>query len=278
MNPPPPPSRLTSIQTPFRYIHQGTAHRFGTWFPPKSIRLLAFDPPYYKIVDEEWDNQWKSVGEYVQWFIDFLRAYRPALTDDASVIFFGGLGSHGCRPFQKVMEAIEEPAARLNLTYRNQIAWKKRRAYGKSHDYLFCREEIVWYSASPERTSVVFNVPYLNEKRGYEGWNKEYPAHSEFKRVSNVWADIPELMRPPRKCAKPVELMGRIIDTHSMPGDLVVDPFAGWGTTGIAALGYRGENLPRAAPRRFEGFEAIAVDADSANARCVNVANGRAPE
>lgn len=122
---------------------------------------------------------------------------------------------------------------------------------------------------SPERTEVTFNIPLTNIERGYEGYNKKYPAKSKFKRVTNVWSDIPELMRPKRKAQKPVPLMERIIQTHSNPGDLVVDPFAGWGTTGIAALGLG---------RRFFGNEGIIEDAKEANERCEAVVKTLTPD
>lgn len=128
-----------------------------------------------------------------------------------------------------------------------------------SHDYLFCREEIAWYSMSPERTKVTFNIPLTNIKRGYAGWNPKYKAKSEYKRVSNVWTDIPELQRPERQAQKPIPLMNRLIETHSNMGDLVVDCFAGWGTTGVSALSLK---------RRFLGCEASVEDAKAANNRC----------
>jgi len=215
------------------FVYSLDAIDFANFFDDGQIDLLCFDPPYYKIVEDSWDNQWQSLDEYVGWFMQLLEAYKPKLSQTGSVVFFGQLGSPGIRPLQKILLEIEDRDLYL---VRNQITWKKRRAYGKSHDYLFCREEIVWLSKSKERTGVAFNIPYLSEKRGYEGWNKDYPAKSEYKRVSNVWADIPELMRPERSCQKPVELLDRIVQTHSNPGDLVVDPFAGYGTCGISAL------------------------------------------
>jgi len=198
-----------------------------------SVDLLLTDPPYSGVLGADWDNQWTNADAYAGWFCSVIEAFLPKLKQSASVIFFGGLGKHGDKPLFRTMLAIE---AKCLLQYRNLITWKKRRAYGKSHDYLFCREEIAWYSVSKERTGVTFNVPLLDEKRGYEGFSKKYPAKSEFKRVSNVWTDIPELMRPKRVAQKPVELMRRLVKTHSNEGDLVVDPFAGSGTTGIAAL------------------------------------------
>jgi DNA modification methylase len=115
---------------------------------------------------------------------------------------------------------------------------------------------------SSERTKVTFNIPLTNIKRGYNGFNSKYPAKSEFKRVSNVWTDIPELMRPERNTQKPIALMERIIQTHTNPGDLVVDTFCGWGTTGVAAL-----KLGRV----FLGCERIPEDAKLANERCLAV-------
>lgn len=244
-----------------RYCFNSDATGFASEFPDASVDLLAFDPPYYGIVQSGWDNQWRSVAEFVGWFVTLVRAWRPKLKPHGSMVFFGGLGKHNERPFYRVQLALEEITGPFALTYRNTITWKKRRAYGKSHDYLFTREEFVWYSASPERTQVRFNIPLLNEKRGYAGFNPKYPAKSEYKRVSNVWTDIPELMRPERECQKPGPLMERIVQTHSNPGDLVVDPFVGWGTTGVAAVGLG---------RDFAGCEGIAADCEAANARILN--------
>lgn len=240
------------------YIVPQDVFGFIATLQDESVDLFLSDPPYMDIVKDSWDNQWATVQDYVDWMYRVLEAIKPKMKPHGSVVFFGGIGKHGQRPFFKVLDAVESK----NLyTYRNIITWGKRRAYGKSHDYLFCREEIVWYSMSPERTEVTFNIPLTNIKRGYTGWNKKYGAKSEFKRVTNVWTDIPELMRPKRNTQKPVELMERLVQTHSNPDDLVVDPFCGWGTTGIAALKLG---------RRFLGCERIVEDAKQANQRCLD--------
>ncbi len=247
------------------YVHPLDCFDFANSLEDGSVSLLLTDPPYMGIVEDSWDNQWSSVDAYVEWMHSLLAAFKPKLTETGSVLFFGGVGKHGERPFFKLMEKIEDTNL---LTYRNLITWKKRRAYGKSHDYLFCREEIAWYSVSPERTKVTFNIPLLDVKRGYAGFNSKYPAKSEFKRVSNVWDDIPEIMRPKRTAQKPTQLMDRLISTHSNEGDLIADPFVGFGTTGISALQLG---------RRFQGSEAIVADAKEANNRCREAA-GLPPE
>jgi DNA modification methylase len=245
------------------YVSAETAEDFLQSLQPETVDLILIDPPYYGIVDDSWDNQWSSVEDYVAWLSSTCLRALPLLKSNGSLIFFGGIGKHGCHPFWSVCERLERGDNMGHYTFRNMITWKKRRAYGKSHDYLFCREEIAWYSKSPDRTSVTFNIPLTSEKRGYAGWNKKYAAKSEFKRVSNVWDDVPELMRPERNCQKPLPLMRRLVETHSNPNDLIVDMFVGYGTTGIAALGLG---------RKFVGCEAIAADAIAADDRCIKAA------
>ena len=220
-----------SFRDPF--VYKLDVNVFAGIFPNESIDLLCFDPPYMGIVDDEWDNQWATTEQYVDWFMTFMGKFRIKMARNSSVLFFGGIGQENNRAFFDVIRAMDRSR---DWTYRNIITWKKRRAYGKEHDYLFCREEIAWYSTSSIKENVTFNIPLLDEKRGYAGFNAKYPAKSEYKRVSNVWDDIPELMRPERKCQKPLDLMDRIIKTHSNPGDVVVDPFVGWGSTGVSAV------------------------------------------
>lgn len=245
------------------YITAQDARCFLESLPDGSVDLVLTDPPYYGIVSNAWDNQWPTVEAFVNWLTGIFETARLKLRDTGSLVFFGGIGKHGQRPLLKVMEQLE---ARRSYIYRNWITWGKRRAYGKCNDYLFCREEILWYTCSNQYT---FNIPYLAEKRGYAGFNPKYPAKSEYKRVTNVWSDISELFRPERACQKPEPLIARLVETHSNPGDLVVDPFAGFGTTGLVALKLG---------RRFQGCEILADDAVAANQRCEVVATNQCCE
>lgn len=234
-----------------RYIFNEDARAFVESLPAESVDLVLTDPPYYGIVKDSWDNQWPNVDAFVDWLFPILAACRRILKPTGTLIFFGGIGKQGQRPLLKLIERMDD-----FYVYQNWITWGKRRAYGKKDDYLFTREEILWYTCSETFT---FNIPLLDEKRGYAGFNPKYPAKSEYKRVTNVWSDIPELFRPERYCQKPENLMARLVATHSNPGDMIVDPFAGFGTTGIVALKMG---------RWFAGSEKIAADAEAADQRC----------
>lgn len=62
-------------------------------------------------------------------------------------------------------------------------------------------------------------------------------------RLDNLWLDIPDMMHLPvaertgYPTQKPLALLQRIVAVSSNPGDLVLDPFAGAGTTLLAAAG-----------------------------------------
>ena len=153
------------------YVKAQEASEFLDDLDSLSVDLFVLDPPYFEIVpDVEWDNQWESEDEYVNWLLKLLNKAKDKLKSSGSLVLFGGIGKHGEHPVFDVVRGMEK----LGYCYRNWITWKKRRAYGKSHDYLFCREEIFWFSASHERTKVTFNVPLTNIKRGYAGKAKKY--------------------------------------------------------------------------------------------------------
>ncbi len=208
----------------------------GEFGSPEVERLLAFyehklplivaDPPYGEIVENSWDKGIKA-SNYMAWTKDCL----TYLSKGASLYMWGGIGKPGNRIFFEWLSTVEKETG---MTLRNLITWKKRRAYGKKDDYLFTREECAWL-INGEKPKI-FNIPLLDIERGYMGFNKDYPAKSKYLRRSNVWADISELFVGKVHIAqKPERLAEIMIETHTRKGDTVMDPFAGSGSTGLAA-------------------------------------------
>jgi len=82
----------------------------------------------------------------------------------------------------------------------------------------------------------VFNIPLLEKVRGYEGYNKKYPAKSEFLRRTNVWSDITEIFKgkthPAEKAARVCEIP---IEVSSNKDEWVLDLFGGSGSAAVAA-------------------------------------------
>jgi DNA modification methylase len=214
------------------------------------VPLVIADPPYGNILRAGWDRTALGADEFARWMLRWTFQWSRALLDGAAFYVWGGIGLPGFRPFLRYLLMVEEhfddpgwaynqhrPEFAIGLKLANLITWKKRRAYGVQHNYLFTREELAYFTKGDDiKRPRCFNVPLLEEKRGYAGYNPKYPAKSEHYRRSNVWADVTEVMRgklhPAQKAQRVMEIT---IEVHTQPGEWVIDPFAGSGTTALAA-------------------------------------------
>ena len=116
-----------------------------------------------------------------------------------------------------------------------------------------------YYNLQPNYRKVLQPYKNPNDKRikeriarGITG-ARSYDWFSDIQLVKNV-----SKSEYPHPCPVPVELMERIIKLTTNEGDLVIDPFAGSGSTGVACVNTN---------RRFIGFEIDTLYADMANER-----------
>lgn len=196
------------------------------------LKLIVADPPY-GVLDKatygiDWDEGIKSAN-YLQWTKDC----QQYLVKGGSLYMWGGIGKPHNRIFFDYLARVEDETT---MTMRNLITWAKRRAYGLPDNYLFIREECAWL-VNGEKPKV-FHIPYLDQERGYEGWNPKYKAKSKYLRRGNIWKDVSEFFKPGEKvhiAQKPEKLAQIMIETHTNKNDVVMDPFAGSGSTGFAA-------------------------------------------
>ena len=178
--------------------------------------VIIADPPYGNITKEKWDTA--EVDNWIQLFKDF-----EYLGEGVPIYWWGGIGKFKNRPLLEFAARIEKET---NWGIRDWVTWKKKRAYGKSTDYLFVREECLVLTLGASKYKI-FNKPYLDQKRGYAGFSKKYPAKSEYKRRGNVW-DETELFRNKRHICHKAPIVASIpIEVHTNPGGLVLDLYAG---------------------------------------------------
>lgn len=197
------------------------------------VPLVIADPPYGNIVKEKWDRTNDSDELFSNWMIKWTHSWAEnCLLPGGAFYVWGGVGTPGFRPFLRYLSEVEQPN---KFELANLITWSKKRAYGVQNNYLWTREECAYFVVGNAKKPKCFNVPLLDVKRGYAGYNAKYPAKSEFYRRTNVWIDINEMFRgkvhPTQKTQRLHEVM---IEVHTQPGEWVIDPFAGAGTTANA--------------------------------------------
>lgn len=219
------------------FCGDGTHPWYATAIPgitKGKVPLIIADPPYGNVLPEEWDRWGDTEASFTQWMLGWTRTWSELLLPNAAFYVWGGIGTPGFRPFFGYLSRVERETS---LKIANLVTWKKKRAYGIQHNYLFTREECVYlFNGDNIKKPRCFNVPLLETKRGYAGYNKKYPAKSEFYRRSNVWTDVTEVLRgkvhEAQKAQRVIEVP---IEVHTKIGEWVVDPFAGSGTTAFAA-------------------------------------------
>jgi len=197
------------------------------------VPLILTDPPYGKILSAKWDHVIEKEEDFVEWMIDWTRTWSDMLLPGGMFAVWGGIGTPGFRPFFRYIPEVER---RSELKLSNLITWSKKRAYGTATNFLFTREELALFTLGDVKRPRCFNIPLLETKRPYPGFNADYPAKSEYYRRTNVWTDITELLRgkvhPAQKAQRVMEIP---IEVYTQSGEWVVDMFVGSGTTALAA-------------------------------------------
>ena len=214
-------------------VHHADCIEFLHTLPDESIDLILIDPPYYGVVSDAWDNQWASQSDYLSWCEQWMRQSLRVLKPTGSFYIWGAVGS--------VSDSIIHQKLlldRIGFTFRDWITWQKRRGRGNVRGWLYTREEVLWYVK--DNAHYVWNTDeqYSDEPNQFKVGMGGHAVKSEFKRITNVWTDIPEQLT--RKdtlhyTPKPQAALERIIKAHTHAGDVVLDFFSGSGSTGLAA-------------------------------------------
>jgi adenine-specific DNA-methyltransferase len=132
----------------------------------------------------------------------------------------------------------------LGMKMRNRIIWHFGHGLHASKRFSGRYEVILWFTKSDDYT---FNLDDIRVPQKYP--NKKHfkgPKRGELsgnplgKNPSDVW-EIPNVKsnhveKTDHPCQFPVELIERLVLSMTDPGDWIMDPFIGTGTTAVAAL------------------------------------------
>lgn len=198
-----------------------------------AVPLVVTDPPYGNIVNEAWDKTKRTQRAFADWMLDWTSRLAIVVEEGGALYIWGGYGVPGFRPFFEYCARVESETP---WRMANYITWAKKRGYGVQNNYLSTREELLYMVNGDPKRPLRFNIPYLETKRGYAGYNPDYPAKSEFYRRTSVWTDVTEILSGKvHPTQKPLRVVEVPIEVHTEPGEWVYDPFAGSMTTAWAA-------------------------------------------
>lgn len=241
--------------------------------------LVVADPPYWKVIGEKWDYQWRTEEDYIEWSRQWMTAVYHKLRIGGSFYLFGYF-----RMLALLLPVLKE----IGFSLRQQIivdkglkavAGRATRNYKMfpcvTESILFLTKSNIEFSRNllkERQRKLGLTSKEINERLGvksngggmwsiYTGKNicEQFPTRELWGKLqqilefdfpydkivqtfnplmgqSDVWTDIDfysEKRYHPTQ--KPVKLIERLIQVSSNPGDKVLDPFGGSGSTMISA-------------------------------------------
>lgn len=210
---------------------------------PGSAQLVIADPPYFQVLAHAWDQQWPDATAYLDWSLNWLQAAMRVLRADGLLYCFGQVGKRE-QTFLHLMAAATQ-----RWQFHDLITWDRVVGYRERRDSFTPATELMLVlrkSAKPKFNKSAVREPYAAETIQEYLRDKRYQNQAARRRhlaagkyATNLWR-IPSLKgHSQEKCGhptqKPLKLIERIVLASSDPGDLVIDPFLGSGTTAVVA-------------------------------------------
>lgn len=219
-------------------VLQGDFFEAAPCVPAESIDLLFVDPPYNltKQFNRRVFRQ-MSLSDYAGWLEAWIPLVYPMLKPEASVYICGDWRSSS---------AIHQVCDKF-FTVRNRITFEREKGRGARKDWKNSSEDI-WFCTVSKK--YFFDSEAVKLKRrviapyrlngAARDWDTEADGKFRLTNSSNLWTDITVPFwsmseNTPHPTQKPEKLMAKILLASSRPGDRILDPFAGSGTTGVVA-------------------------------------------
>lgn len=252
--------------------------------PDHSIKLVITSPPYN--LGKEYESR-TDVEKYLALQSEIIEQLHRVLSDDGSICWqVGNFVDNGeVYPLDILYYPIFKS---LGLSLRNRIVWRFGHGLHASKRFSGRYETLLWFSKTENYTFNLDSVRVPSKypgKRHYKGPNKgKLSGNPLGKNPSDVWEiiaedwetcwwDIPNVKsNHPEKtahpCQFPIALVERCVLALTDEGDWVFDPYAGAGSSLIAAVMHK---------RKALGSEKENEYVDVARQRLISYFNGTLP-
>src|SRR5205809_6251083 len=233
--------------------------------PAASVDLIFADPPYnlqlqgdlkrpddskVDAVDDDWDK-FSSFSAYDDFTRAWLMAARRVMKPSATIWVIGSYHN-----IFRVRAILQD----LGFWVLNDVMWRKTNPMPnfRGRSFTNAHETLIWAARDPNAKGYTFNYEALKAA------NEDVQARSDW--LIPLCTGEERLKGADGKkvhpTQKPEGLLARVLLSSSKPGDLVIDPFNGTGTTGAVA---------KCLGRRYIGFERDKAYASAAEARIAAV-------
>lgn len=240
----------------------GDTHTALGAFPEGVFQTCITSPPYWSLRDYNIPGQIgleMKVEDYIGALVSVFRDVRRVLRDDGTLwLNIGDSYTSGGRTWRApdrknpIRAMSVRPPTPDGLKPKDLIGIPWRLAFALQADGWYLRADIVWNKPNcqpesvkdrPTRSHEYLFLLTKSEKYVYDNTAKRGPNN---RNIRTVWDINTQAYREAHFATFPPALVEPCVAASTKPGDIVLDPFIGSGTTGLVAV---------AARRRFVGIE-----------------------
>lgn len=225
--------------------------------PEESVDVVVTSPPYNLALKYSQYHDRRDEADYLDWMVAVAEAVRRVMRPDASFFLnIAGSSSQPWLPFELIVRL------RAVFALQNHVAWVKSialpadsvghykpvpgaRFLHRNHEHIFHLTK----SADVKLDRLSIGVPFKDKsniaRRGHAA-DKRCRGDTWFIPYATVQSKAAKFHHPG---TFPVDLPRWAIRLHGKPAPVVLDPFAGTGTTLVAA--------------EMEGAEGIGIELDA---------------
>lgn len=206
-------------------VINGDCIRILRSFPKKLIEFVFADPPYNIGIKYDLHDDNMPRDQYLKWSKEWIGLIYDILKDSGS--FYLAIG--------------DEYAAELNIIakeigfyQRNWIIWHY--TFGQNQRKKFSRAHTHIFYFTKDKDEFTFNTDAIRIPSERQATYNDKRAHPKGKVPDDVWrfsrvcGTFKERING-YPCQMPEALLERVIRVSSNEGDIILDPFAGSGTT-----------------------------------------------
>ncbi len=197
-----------------------------------SVDLVLVDPPYFQIVNNDWDNQWKNEEEYLNWCANWTAQCCRVLKPNRMMIVWGTLKTDTFLKYKlNVLNTFE------NMNGQNEIIWsynwggRAKTNFARKHEYAWC------YSKGKD---FLFNDKDIRIERKVKKNLRTGKEHKEGTIPTCIWEKNNHTTSKDfigwHPTTKNLDILDRIIKAYTNENDTVLDIFMGSGSTAISCL------------------------------------------
>jgi len=209
----------------------------------ESVDLIFADPPY-NINKADWDK-FENQEDYINWSIQWISEASRILKKNGTLYICG---------FSEILADLKHPSMKFFKGCK-WIVWYYKNKANLGKDWGRSHESILHLRKNKKFTMNIddIRIPYGKHTLKYPSHPQaESSQYGNGRKRNDIWTPHPQGAKPkdvievpticngmgektPHPTQKPEELIRKLVLASSNPGDLVIDPFSGSGTTLVVA-------------------------------------------